>query len=95
MIAALLTHKNRKDLVRKNKKHNHREYLRALETGPKIKYWAGYHKKKLIFFALVGLVGWTYDYHIKLYHSLLNLRSPRKFLSQILLGGEKVEKTIT
>ena len=30
MIAALLTHKNRKELIRHNKKHNHREYLRAL-----------------------------------------------------------------
>lgn len=94
MIAALLNHKIRKELIRNNKKHNHKEYLRALQTGPKIKYWAGYHKKKLIFLALVALVGWTYDYHITLYHSILSLRSPRQFMNHMLFGDEKIEKTV-
>lgn len=94
MINTLLTHKIRKDLIRENKKHNHREYLQALDKWPRVRYWAGYHKKKLIFFGLVALISWNYDLHTSLWHSLLSLRSPREFLNHLLFDDEKVEKTV-
>jgi hypothetical protein len=87
MISTVLTHKIRKDTIRENKKHNHREYLAALQTGPKIKYWLGYHKKKLIFFGLVALISWNYDLHTSLWHSILSIRSPRDMLSHLLFNS--------
>lgn len=86
MINTLLNHNIRKDVVRENKKLNHKEYLRALQTEHKIKYWAGYHKKKLIFFGLVAVVSWTYDIHLSAWHYLLSLRSPRQLLNHMLFG---------
>ena len=94
MISKLLAHKIRKDLLRDNKKHNHREYLQALQLEHKVKYWAGYHKKKLIFLGLMVLVTWNYELHVSLMNSLLSLRSPKQVLMHLFLGSEKEEKTV-
>jgi hypothetical protein len=94
MISKLLTHKVRKDLLRSNVKLNHREYLRSLHLGARIKYQAGYHKKKLIFLGLVALISWNYELHISLYHGILSLRSPKQVLQHLLFGSEKVEATV-
>lgn len=94
MINTLLNHKIRKDIIRNNKKHNHQDYLRSLHAFPKFRYWTGYHKKKLLFFALIGLLSWHYDLHQSLYNKILSIRSPRHILSHLFLGTEKVEKSI-
>ena len=61
---------------------------------PKIKYWAGYHKKKLIFFGLVIVISWTYELHVSMINYLLSMRSPRQFMMHLLFRSEKVEATI-
>lgn len=76
MIGKILQFTIRKDLLRKNIKHNHIQYLRSLYPLPKIKYWASYHKKKLIFLAIALLISWTYDFHLSIYHYIANLQSP-------------------
>ena len=87
MLNIILTHKIRKDIIRNNKKQNHREYLHALELQPKIRYWAGYHKKKLIFFGLVALISWNYELHVSLMHYFMSMRSPKQFVSHLLFGS--------
>ena len=57
---------------------------------PKLKYWAGYHKKKLIFLGLVVLISWNYELHVSLMHSIMSIRSPKQFLMHLFLGSEKV-----
>ena len=94
MLGRLLGHSIRKELLKVNKKHNHREYLRALQLVPAVKYWSGYHKKKLIFLALVAVVGWTYDMHISAYYWLRSIRSPAQLLAELPLISPKVEKTL-
>lgn len=94
MIRQLLEHAVRKDLRRGNKARNHLQYLRALAPLPRTAYWAGYHKKKLIFLAIVGVVSWTYGWHRPAYRYLLSLHSPQQFLTQLLTAEDKVPKTI-
>jgi hypothetical protein len=95
MIKKLLEHSVRKDLRRANKKHTHNEYMRALNPIPKAAYWAGYHKKKLIALAILGIVSWTYDWYRSMYRYALSLESPQRFLKEVFTTAEKVPKTIT
>jgi hypothetical protein len=60
MIKQLLEHSVRKDLRRINKKNTHLAYMKALYPIPKAAYWAGYHKKKLIFLVILGMASWAY-----------------------------------
>ena len=90
MLNILLDNKIRKDIVRHNKKRNHREYLGALQFQHQVKYLAGYHKKKLIFFGLVALISWNYELHISLKHWFLSIRSPQQLAANLLFGSEKV-----
>jgi len=94
MIKQLLEHAVRKDLRRGNKSHNHVQFLRALAPIPRVTYWAGYHKKKLIFLVIAGVVSWTYGWHRSAYRYLLSLHSPQQFLHQLLTAEDKVPKTI-
>lgn len=81
MIKKLLDHAVRKDIHRANKKNIHREYLRALMPLPKIVYWSGYHKKKIILFIVANVVGWAYEWQRSLYRYVLSFQSPRRFIS--------------
>lgn len=90
----LLEHAVRKDLRRGNKANNHRQFLHALAPVPRMAYWSGYHKKKLIFLVVLGVVGWTYDWYRAAYRSLRSMQSPQHFLHQLLTAEEKVPKTI-
>ena len=94
MLARLLNHRIRKELLKVNKRHNHREYLKALQMGPAVKYWSGYHKKKLIFLVLVVVISWTYDMHLSTYYWLKSIRTPKQLLAELPLISPKVEKTI-
>jgi hypothetical protein len=95
MISTLLSHKIRKDIIRDNKKSNHKEYLYSLQPFPQLKYWSGYHKKKLVFFALVALLTWHYELHHSVIAYIKNMRSPKQFVSHLLFGTEKIEKTVS
>ncbi len=94
MIKKLLEHEVRKDLRRANKKITHREYLRALDPIPKVVYWAGYHKKKLILLFVFGVVAWSYGWHKSAFRYVANLRSPFQFIHQLFIAEEKIPKTI-
>jgi hypothetical protein len=93
MISKLLNHKIRKDLLRHNKQHNHKEYLSALAPYPRLAYWSAYHKKKLISFALASLLAWHYEMYEPVQNFFISLGSPRKFITDLVTPG-KVEKTI-
>ncbi len=63
MIKNLLQHKIRKDILSNNKKINHKSFLRSMNVATKIPYLMSYHKKKLIFAVVLGIVSWTYSLH--------------------------------
>lgn len=62
---------------------------------PRIGYWAGYHKKKLIFLVVLGVVAWTYDWYKAAYRSLRSLQSPQQFLHRLVTAEDKIPKTIS
>lgn len=51
----------RKDILRKNKKINHKAFTKAMWAFPKFRYLLGYHKKKTIFAIFVAIIIYTYD----------------------------------
>jgi hypothetical protein len=63
MIKNLLQHKIRKDILANNKKINHKSFLKSMGLTEKIPYLMSYHKKKLIFAVVIGLISWTYSLH--------------------------------
>ena len=94
MIKSFINHAIRKDILRKNKKINHLQYRDALPWLSRLTYTAGDHKKKLIFFVVVSLVCWTYDWHKSLYYWVLSFRSPTQFVANLMFGSEKEEITV-
>lgn len=60
-IKQLLKHSIRKDILKGNKKINHKSYVRSLSFPQNMFYLMKYHKKKLIFSILVGIIIKTYD----------------------------------
>ena len=61
MIQRFLNFAIRKDITKKNKKFNHRAFVRSMTLGDKIPYLAKYHKKKIIASILALVIIYTYD----------------------------------
>lgn len=66
MISQLLKHSIRKDIIKGNKKVNHKSFVRSMNLSSKIPYLMKYHKKKIIFSMLVGIIIYTYDLQIRI-----------------------------
>jgi hypothetical protein len=96
MIKNLMQHKIRKDILTNNKKINHKAFLKSMNFTKKIPYLMSYHKKKLVFAVVLGLVSWTYSLHkckvsliLAVYYWLLGLRAPHKILIGLFADIEK------
>ena len=63
ILKDLLKHKVRKEIIKNNKKLNHKAYTKSLSWGQKIPFLMKYHKKKLIFLLVLGIVTWNYSLH--------------------------------
>ncbi len=63
MIKNLMDHTIRKEIIRKNKKINHKSFTSSMDYFSKIPYLMKYHKKKLIFLCILGVASWTYNLH--------------------------------
>ena len=63
VLRDLLKHKIRKEIIKNNKKLNHKAYSKAMGWGERIPFIMKHNKKKLVFFLVMSIITWNYSLH--------------------------------